>query len=169
MCFEDYQTRNGVLANKWSDLEGFINRPLDEYFHYAPPNKRYTFVDGVGMLPPLEGDMLLVARKAGYEITLSDGILPMETHLKGPGRYVIFRNSKGEFRAKWLDERDIVRTFAAAERALPIPDNEPEPSPIKKARQEILLRRSIYTAIIVVPLGIWWIWAKRRYWKPRAT
>ncbi len=161
-CIEQYHQKYGKLPTEWSELDEFMNRPMDEYFRYAPPSKRYAFVPSFPLLPPIEGEIVAVTRKPTYEVTLSSGLFGLQTDLKGPGRFVIFRNAKGQFPSRWVNEEYIVRSFAEAKQALPTPDNEPEPKPISNARKEIYIRRSVYAVVILVPIGGYYLIKRRR-------
>lgn len=154
---ETYHSTYGVLPTRWSELDEFMDRPLDEYFHFAPPSKRYTFVRGFQLPSPLRGEIVAVTRKPIYEVTLSHGIFGRETGLKGPGRYIIFQDHKGVFGSEWMPEDYINRAFAEASRSLPVPDNEPESKAVANARLRICVRRCIYAFLILSPIGWYWL------------
>lgn len=161
MLAEAYKEKHGTFPKTWSELEGVANGPLDESFYYATPTKRYAFVENVNLQTPLKGRILMVARKPGYETTISSGFLGIQTGLKGPGRYLIYERPEGGLDWRWVKEDYILSTFALADESLPEPDREPETLAVSKARAEIIFRRVLYILVIGGPLfGLLW-WRKR--------
>lgn len=157
-CIDSYEKKYGVLPTQISELDEFILRPFDEYFHYASPSKRYVFVASFQMPPPVEGTIIAMARKPGYETTLSDSL---SEGLKGPGRYLIFRNPEGHIVRRWVSEYDVKQIFKEAKQPLPVPDNEPEPRHIAKVRKGIYVRWAIYALVILAAVA-GYLWIKQR-------
>ena len=80
-----HQMHNGALPSRWSDFSGILEEPIEDVMRHAAPTKRYAFVSPPFRLPtPHEGNLVAINRSAIYDTT-SDG-------LRGPGRYIVFRN-----------------------------------------------------------------------------
>ncbi len=165
-CFIEYHGKHGEWPDKWSELDESFGRSLDEYFDYAPPSKRYTFVKGVRLSTPPDAKLLMVMRKPTYEISLSDMLL---VGLKGPGRYLIFEKPGGSVSYAWVDEEHVSRIFAEENQSLPMADHEPETPSIQAVRKKIFWRRAIGALVVLVPLAafVGWRLALRRNAKKR--
>jgi len=103
----------------------------------------------------------MIARKAGYEVTLSSGIFGIQRGLKGPGRYLVYERPEGGLDWRWVSEEYVLGTFVAEGASLPEP---PETVAVSRARVEIFFWRVVYIVGIGAPL-IGFLWWRRQRWK----
>ena len=150
---EMYQSEHeGALPKTWNDFKGILEEPIEETMRHSVPVKRYAFISPPITLPePHSGELVAINRRAIYDTTLSQGILGLTVGLRGPGRYIIYRNPDRHLTFAWVAEDYVLGAFAAAATNLPDPDNEPERVWVKKARRSIYYWRAIYC---VIPLLI---------------
>jgi len=145
------------LPESWKELDGISGKPLDQAFPLVLPSRRYELFS-----PPLElrinegrsMHVVAITRKPMWETT-REGNMGRTLALKGPGRYVLHRQQNGDWRAEWFPETTIQRLWPSTDRALPVPDQEPERPWVKAARWQILMKRAgIGAAVILIAAWI---------------
>lgn len=155
-AFESQEKR---LPRDWKEISDVWQRPLDQIFPDVLPTVRYEYFNPPLILrfhPQRSIEVLAVTRKAMTETTRKESVFGRVAALKDPGRYLIRRESGGDWGTQWLDEAAIQRFWPSTGRSLPTPDTEPERKWIAAARHQILLRRiavSLVAALIVVRIA----------------
>jgi len=145
-----YKEHNGRSPATWSDLQSYLDRPIDEVFYYILPTKRYAFLRRpLRLPPPHDGELLIVTRRPFRESRLyTSWYGGISRGLREPGRYIVYRTSAGSFEARYVEEAYIEQAFRGSESLLPSSDSEPERRHESEARW-----RSFFTwaVIAVIP------------------
>jgi hypothetical protein len=163
MCTE---VNGGEIPGSWADYRAALKVSVDEILDIAAPTKRYAILmPTLKLIPPLQGDLLLVNRSAIHDIVTPPNFPGLSPVLKGPGRYVVYRDAKGEFKAQWVTEDYVAKVFAAANVPLPMPDSEPERAWVAEARRNLLLWRIGYGVMALLAVAGVMMW--RRGSEPR--
>ena len=150
MCVE---VSHGDVPGSWADYRAALKMSVDEILDTIKPTKRYAILlPPMRLSAPLQGDLIAVNRSGIMDIVTPPNFPGVGPVLKGPGRYVVFRDSAGEFKYQWVTEDYITSAFAAAKVTLPEPDSEPERPWVTKARQTLLKWRIGYGVIAVAAI-----------------
>ena len=137
----EYAKQNGGLApSSWSDLEAPIGRPLDQDFGQILPTKRYAFLSRpLSLPPPHDGELLVITRRPFRAASFHQTIFGVHDGLRERGRYIMYRNKKGEYTAAYVAEAYVQEAFRGFESLLPAPDNEPlRPHEVRARRRAII-------------------------------
>jgi len=100
-------------------------------------------------------EVVAITRSPMQETTLKDTWVGRLTYLKGPGRYLLYRDS-GKYLRQWIDEPFFQQIWPSTGAMLPEPDNEGERPWVAKARASILTRRMIGGVISIAALA-WFV------------
>jgi hypothetical protein len=151
----------GRAPSSWTDIEAYLDRPIDEVYRHITPTKRYAFLSRpLSLPPPREGELLVITRRPFRDTRLYQGFFGIGRGLREPGRYILYRTPDGEFTSSYVDEAYVQRAFRGFESLLPPPDSEP------MRRHEVEARwRSIFTwcgVVAVVALFAWWFLRRSR-------
>ena len=94
-----YADKNdGKPPTTWPEYKDFLKMSLNDVLVPTVPSRRYGVMDPpVPLLPPLSGVMLVVNRSPIQDTQIPPGFLGLSHVLKEPGRYVIYRDSAGEY------------------------------------------------------------------------
>ncbi|MCW1923758.1 hypothetical protein OKA05_14420 [Luteolibacter arcticus] len=161
-----FETEKKRLPESWNELEELWGNPLDQTFRLVLPTRRYELFS-----PPLDlriheklsMRVVAITRKPMWETTRK-GNMGRTIALKGPGRYVLYREEDGDLFIRWFDESTIQRLWPSTGQALPVPDQEPERPWVTNARRAIMVKR--IGLIVLVILVVAWlagrIFLKRR-------
>ncbi len=156
MCME---ANGGEIPGSWADYRAALKMSVDEILDTGLPTKRYAvLMPTLKLIPPFQGDLVAMNRSAIQDIVTPPNFPGMSPVLKGPGRYVVYRDTKGDFKPQWVAEDYIVQVFAAAKTPMPTPDSEPERAWVAEARRNLLLWRSGYgvmAVFMVVGVLLW--------------
>jgi hypothetical protein len=126
---EVHQVRfDGVLPKSWEELESGLDISAPSHSGTTSRHlvERYLVLDPPVTLEPApvpRGDrgntalrevaeVLAMCRTPIYRTT-------MDRTVKGPGRYLVFRDTAGDLQWTWLEEKEIEDKFAAAHQVLP--------------------------------------------------
>jgi len=141
---------NGRSPASWSDLQPYLDQPIDEVFYYILPTKRYAFLQRpLRLPPPHEGELVIVTRRPFRESRLyTSWYAGISRGLREPGRYIIYRTSAGSFKARYVEEAYIQQAFRGSESLLPSPDTEPERRHESEARWRSFVS---WAAIAAIP------------------
>ncbi len=159
IALETYsRDHDGRTPGSWEDLEQyFTSRSIDETFYYILPTKRYAFLQQpVRLLPPHEGELIIVTRRPFRESRLyTSWYGRIREGLREPGRYIIYRSSTGSFDSRYVLEEYIQQVFRGQEDLLPTPDTERMRQHEGEARWWALVRWIGILFIPVVLLARW--------------
>ena len=161
LAIETFESEHERSPISWDELNAAWGKPLDEVFRHVVPTRRYSLFS-----PPLTlridekrtMEVVAITRKPMWESTPGRFLGFRTTQLKGPGRYVVYRDF-GELFVRWFDESEVQQLWPSTEQALPVPDQEPERSGAKSARDRLNLRQF---AIVALPL-LAVVWIVRRF------
>ncbi|MCW1884103.1 hypothetical protein OKA04_05135 [Luteolibacter flavescens] len=159
-----HEMDKGRKIGSWKDLDDVWGKPLDEVYPLVLPTRRYELFSPPVELPlheKLSMQIVAMTRKPMWETTRK-GNMGRTMALKGPGRYVLYREPDGDYRTRWFDESEVQRLWPRTGRALPVPDDEPERPWVTKARTEILWKRIGLVSLVVLLIG--WL-AGRVIWR----
>lgn len=155
------------LPESWKEVDEERQHPLDEVFRNVLPTRRYALFSPPVVLEVHEKEsvqLLAMTRKPMWETAWKGDIWRKET-LKGPGRYLLYREPDGQVLCQWFDECTLQRFWRTTGHALPIPDNEPERVWVKKVRTRILTKRIVFGTLTL--LAVAWI-SKRFFAKAKS-
>lgn len=115
----------GRLPTSWEHIAEVRSRhPLEETYRDISPRKRYAFLpQPLRLLPPHEGELVMITRRPFREFRLSWGLF--SSQLREPGRYLIYRMPGGQFGTEYVSEEYVQALFRGHESLLPVPDAEP--------------------------------------------
>jgi hypothetical protein len=156
MCVE---LNGGEVPGSWADFRSALKMSVDEILDTVVPTKRYAILmPPIRLTPPLQGELVAVNRSGIMDIVTPPNFPGVGPALKGPGRYVVYRDATGEFKPQWVTEDYITQAFAAADVPLPAPDSEPERAWVSNARQNLLEWRigyGVMAVLAVVGVVLW--------------
>ena len=168
--FADIYSRehDGRSPSSWSDLQPYLDRPIDEAFRYITPTKRYAFLSQpLHLPPPHEGDLLIITRRPFHDGHLYTNWYGGISHgLREAGRYIIYRTPSGKFGTFYVEEAYVQQAFRGSEALLPPPDTEPERRHESEARWRSVLS---WAALAVVPCLLLARFIYRRFATPSAN
>lgn len=165
MCLE----QNGALPTSWPEYRETLKISLNDVLETTLPTRRYgVMYPTVPLIAPLQGQIVVVTRKPIEDLATPPGFLGLSEVLKGPGRYVIYKDAKGEIQHQWVTEDYVVKTFAAASLPLPDQDDEPERPWVTQARKLMSVKRGVCGAVVGLAIlaGLFWGLRSR---KPKAA
>lgn len=143
--FEVFESNYQRPPRDWAELELVTSDPLDRMFPLVKPTIRYAYFN-----PPLTlrfhagrtMEVVAITRSPMQETTMKETWVGRLTYLKGPGRYLLYRDS-GKYLRQWIDEPFLQQIWPSTAAALPEPDHEGERPWVVKARASIMARRVI--------------------------
>ena len=143
--FEIFESKYQRPPRDWAELELVTSAPLDRMFPLVKPTIRYAYFD-----PPLTlrfhtgrtMEVVAITRSPMQETTLKETWAGRLTYLKGPGRYLLYRDS-GRYLRQWIEEPFFQHIWPSTGVVLPEPDHEGNRPWVAKARASILTRRVI--------------------------
>lgn len=146
MCME---VNGGALPTTWPEYRETLKISLNDILGTTLPTRRYGVMNPtVPLIAPLQGQMVVVTRKPIEDLVIPPGFLGLSNVLKGPGRYIIFKDGSGQIQHQWVTEDYVVKTFAAAGIPLPDQDDEPERPWVTEARKSMYVKRGIYGGLL---------------------
>lgn len=149
----------GTLPETWPEYRSTLSMSLDNVLNTTQPTRRYALIRPLQrLLPPLQGELIAVNRSPIYDLVTPQGFLGLYNVIKGPGRYVIYKDDEGEYQYEWVNESYVQAVFAATRTPLPDPDDEPERPWVTQAREDMKQRREVAVGILIVGLlaGAFW-------------
>jgi hypothetical protein len=151
----EYAKQNrGLAPSSWSELEAPLGRSLDQQFSYIKPTKRYAFLSQPLRLPPPHaGDLLVITRRPFRAARSYQTIFGSHDGLRERGRYIMYRNKKGDFKASYVPETYVQEAFRGFESLLPAPDNEPLRAHELRARKRSIITWSVIALIAIAFLA----------------
>jgi hypothetical protein len=156
MCME---VNGGTLPTSWPEYRETLKISLNDILETTQPTRRYGVMNPpVPLIAPLQGQMVVVTRKPIEDLQIPSGFLGLGRVLKGPGRYIIYKDAGAKIHQQWVTEEYVIKTFAAANLPLPEQDDEPERPWVTEARRTMSMKRYGYGAalgvLILASVGI---------------
>lgn len=152
----------GQAPKSWSDIQAYLDRPIDKIYYYVLPTKRYAFMARPLQLPPPhEGELIIVTRRPFHDSRLyTNWFGGISGGLREAGRYIVYRRNSGEFESSYVDEAYIEKVFRGSESLMPAPDTEPERRHERNARWHFIINWGIFAVIATFVVA-------RRYFRYR--
>ena len=150
-CFSLYESQHqGRLPTSWEHIaEVRTGSPLEVTYRDISPRKRYAFLpQPLPLLPPHEGELVMVTRRPFREFRLSWGLFTSQ--LREPGRYLIYRMPGGGFASQYVSEEYVQALFRGHESLLPVPDAEPMRASEEQSERLELRNRALGIALLLL-------------------
>lgn len=168
MCMEQ---NDGKVPTTWPEYRETLKFALNDVLNTTLPTRRYGVMDPrIPLQPPLQGEIVVITRKPIEDTAVPPGFLGLSDVVKGPGRYVIYKTPSGEVKHQWMDEDEVVETFAAAKIPLPDQDDEPERPWVTEARSSMMVKRMAYSVgLLVMIVAGFFVWKNLRTPRTKAA